>query len=365
MQHIILPIIYNLNRWRKIKPKLAVLADAHHESCPDCMIPVKNALARSGYKIVEIYFDVANIGGFAGFRRMAEFMGVYAEADILFICDYFLPVSACKKKKGTKVVQLWHGAGAFKKFGFDCTEDISDQYRGNPHRNYDLVTVSGDLCVGPFKSAMGITADGECRVLPIGMSQTDKYFDRYFISACRDKFRFTYPDAVGKKIILWAPTFRGNAGESRLCGEEYIDALIERCNHNSEYYVIKSYHPHLRRARQDMSTDELMVCADVLITDYSSVFFDYLLLDRPIIFFAPDYSKYKRDRGFYLDYDSLPGYIIRGCHSEDVLVKAITNCFAKDENKAMRESFRAGYMNGCDGAATERIINYVKGNKAL
>ena len=98
------------------------------------------------------------------------------------------------------------------------------------------------------------------------------------------------------------PTFRGNAGKKKgsveaAPGEAYINLLMN----DDRYYVIKSLHPHMHR-QNAMSTNELLCCADVLITDYSSVFFEFLLMDKPIIFFAPDYDIYSQSRGFYLDY---------------------------------------------------------------
>ena len=66
-----------------------------------------------------------------------NFMQVYAQAEYVFINSYFLPVSSCRKRKETTVVQLWHSGGLMKKMGYDTTEDIPKYYKGNPTANYD------------------------------------------------------------------------------------------------------------------------------------------------------------------------------------------------------------------------------------
>lgn len=366
MQHVALPFVYNLNRWRRIEEKKVVFADAHHDKCPEHMELLKKRFMREGFYVDEVYFDVNAPGRWKAFRKMLHFMRLYTQAGVVVICDYFLPVSACRKKKNTTVIQLWHGSGAFKKFGFDSDFDISDDYHGNPHKNYDLVTVSGEACVAPFSTAMGVRQGGSCRVLPLGMSITDKFFDGEYIAGCHDKFKAVYPEAAGKKVVLWAPTFRGNAHTAGLCGESFIDSLISRYNDGGDIFVIKSLHPHIttKEAAAQMSTHELMACADVLITDYSSIFFDYILFDRPIIFFAPDYLEYNRDRGFYLDYEGLPGIIIKEA-SQELLTRAVLRCSVEDDMSSARAEFRRSYMGGCDGKATERIMDYVKGKLAL
>ena len=117
-----------------------------------------------------------------------------------------------------------------------------------------------------------------------------------------------------------------------------------------------------------MSSSELLVCADVLITDYSSIFFEYLLLDRPIVFFVPDYEDYARDRGFYLDFDSLPGHIVKN-NNIDEAVRILYNAIGGDKQekdaanesqmRVLRQKFREQYMSACDGHATERIVKEI------
>lgn len=352
-QHIIFPFIYFINRWRKTDERLVIFADAHHDFCPPHMRELHELLEKENYSLYDCFFDVAKLTSFDGIKRMIGFMRLYPRAAYVVVCDNFLPVSSCNKKKKTKVIQLWHGCGAFKKFGFDAAEDIPLFYHGNVYKNYDIVTVSGDECIKYFSSAMHA---GDGIVQAIGVSHTDRLYDSAYIETCKSKLRYLYPDAYGKKVVLWAPTFRGNAACTFVCGENYIDKLSMDAD-LSEAYIIKSLHPHLMHQESGndirMTTDELIACADVLITDYSSVFFEYLLVDKPIIFFAPDYKEY--ERGFYLDYDELPGYVVKGENLKSTLVSVLK----RDTMINVRKAYREKYMNACDGNATERIISSV------
>lgn len=369
-QHIIFPLVYNLNRLKTVDTRLVVFADAHSEKCPPHMKPIVDALMGSGLDVREYFFNLADIGAFAGMKKMIAFMKLYAQSGCVVICNNFLPVSSCKKRQETRVIQLWHGCGAFKRFGWDAYDDIPEGYRGNVYKNYNLVTVSGEICVPFFESAMRLEK-GIVRAL--GCCITDRFFDRDYQEACRAKFKYFHPDAAGKRVVLWAPTFRGNAGAAFVAGEQYIDKLVFE---HKDIYCIKTMSPMVSKNKtllgngsdgiyassDEMNSDELLVCADVLITDYSSIFFEYLLLDRPIIFFAPDYDDYSKQRGFYLDYDKLPGQIIKEKNIDEAADCLYNAIVADDKTMSLRHEFKETYMSACDGHATERIIAEIKKN---
>ena len=363
-QHVLFPLVYRLNSFKPVHKNKIILADAHHEKCPQHMKQVRDALSNSGFDVQEFLFDLRKLSVFSGMKKMLGFMKLYAVSGCVIICNNFLPVAACKKRKETRVIQLWHGCGAFKKFGYDASDDIPKGYRGNVYKNYDLVTVSGEYCVSFFQSAMRL---GKEIVKPLGCCMTDRLFDREYLNLCRTKFKHIHPDAEGKRIVLWAPTFRGNAGDAYVVGEQYIDRLADL--YKNELYIIKSLHPMSEGCLASfMSSSELLVCADVLITDYSSIFFEYLLLDRPIVFFVPDYEDYARDRGFYLDFDSLPGHIVKN-NNIDEAVRILYNAIGGDKQekdaanesqmRVLRQKFREQYMSACDGHATERIVKEI------
>ncbi len=358
IQHIVYPFIYFINKWKKVDPNLVMLADSHHETCPPHMQEIKRKLIEEKYEVREFFRDVNKLGSLKSFISLAGFMSIYPKCGTVIICDNFLPVASCKKKKKTKVIQLWHGCGAFKKFGYDAVDDIPKGYKGNVYKNYDLVTVSGQECVPFFESAM----KQEGIVKALGVCHTDRFFDEDYIAKCKERFIRMYPHAEGKKVALWAPTFRGNASAGVLFGEEVIDALSV-LDEFSEYYFVKSIHPHLKNKEHritesgTMGTDQLICCADILITDYSSVFFETLITDIPVVFFAPDYEVYVTERGFYLDYETLPGIIAK---NKDELITALKT-ENKDKYKEKKKMFFEKYMSACDGKSCERVTEFIAG----
>ena len=383
VQNLVLPVCYNLQRCRKTDPKLVVFADAHHDSRPAAMELLYHRLKKDGsWKIIEHYLDYGQAGAAGVAKPSVRFMGLYARAVFVVICDNFLPASSCRKKKETKLIQLWHACGCYKKFGYDAKDDIPENYHGaNVYRNADLVTVSGKAAAGPFSSAMRLP---ESCVQPLGVSRTDLYRSKTWILRCEERFYSQYPQAKGKKVVLWAPTFRGNAG-----APESINVDLGQLQNDlgEEYLVLARLHPHMMRSAQHdasvsgkngpagsghgtedtvegqvlcpIPTEELYPVTDVLIADYSSLIYEYLLFGKPVVLYCPDLETYRRRRGFYMDISSIPGEIIvQG--GEKALATVVRK--ARTEPGKM-EDFLDRYMGACDGHATGRIIEWMDRNR--
>lgn len=377
-QNCVLPFYYGLCRRGRIDSGLVVFADAHHNSRPGNMDALyayltgetehrerketKEAGLQGGFRVVELYLDYQNASFGAVLRHMLRFMKWYARAGYVVICDNFLPAASCRKRKETRVIQLWHACGAYKKFGYDTEDDIPKNYHGNVFRNIDLVTVSAASCVRPFASAMRLP---ESCVRPIGVCRTDVYFRRDWQEDCRREFYQAYPQARGKKIALWAPTFRGKAGEPELLEldlKRLQDALGE------DWLVLTRVHPHMMKkyGKDNCSivTERLFPVTDVLIGDYSSLIFEYLLFGKPLILYVPDLERYKEQRGFYLELEEIPALLVR---REEELPAAIARAAARhmdgEEEEEKRKTFMERYMSGCDGHATERVAAYMEGER--
>ncbi len=350
-------------------------------------------LKKSGkYRIIEHYLDYAAAGAGAVARHSMSFMKLYAEAGYVVICDNFLPVASCDKRKETKVIQLWHACGCYKKFGYDAKDDIPEDYHGaNVYRNADLVTVSGEAAVKPFASAMRLP---ETCVKAIGVSRTDLYFKEVWKEQCREQFYEQYPEARGRKVVLWAPTFRGNAGMPEL---KPLDLKKLQQRLGNEYFVLASLHPHMRktwtmdsdtagnsarkqdiesssepgkgqetdqRSGQDyissLSTEELYPVVDVMIADYSSLIYEYLLFRKPLVLYVPDLREYRIRRGFYMDIEKIPGKIVM---KEEELARSIRSAGKSGDyaqNNTGIEEFLSTYMGACDGQATSRIMEWME-----
>ena len=221
------------------------------------------------------------------------------------------------KPTNVKVLQVWHACGAVKKFG----NQIKRQY---PVRNYDYVLCNAEYWKEPYSQAFGVNTN---QVLVTGMPRIDTLLNRNE----RDEFFLKYPELKDKKLCLYAPTFRGNI----IDGFKIQSFDFTKVNMNKE----------------DLYT--LMQVSDCLISDYSSVIFDYSLLNKPMISYIPDVKEYKHNIGLNIDFDDFPGPV---CTDEDQLVKALE---FKDYDYDKLSYFQIKYMVYTDGKNTSRVIDTI------
>ncbi len=353
-QNGILPICYWFHSRGKINEKLVVFADAHHDSIPYSMEDIYEQVKKLDVQIVVCCTNYKTNSALYIFRSMIRFMRIYGKAKYVFICDNYLPVASCNKRKETEVIQLWHAGGVLKKFAYDTERDIPKYYKGHVYKNYTLVTVSAECCREVYISAMRTPPEN---VKATGLSRTDRYFRDDYIRQCKEEFYEAYPEAMGKKIILWAPTFRGNAANPQMVGLEDMQSLQQELG--EDWYVLIKVHPHIDNIEKlsncEIQTERLLPVIDVLISDYSSVIYDYILLDKPLVLYVPDLQYYVDNRQLYIDFDEMPGMIVKE-YSE--LAKNVTVEYS-NYNKEKMKIFRENYMQACDGHATERILKTI------
>lgn len=353
-QNVLLPCIYAF--WRIVyrnKPHDKIIfADAHHSEIPVSMDYIHRMLADKGYELTDCFYDFGRLSLWRVAQVSIGFMKLYAQAKVVFICDNFLPVSSCRKNPDTKVVQLLHSCGLFKKMGYDTTDDIPAGYIGKVYGNYDLVTVSAQACIAPLTKAMHLK-DGVVKA--IGVSRTDRYFSEQWRQNCIDRFYKRYPQAKGKKIILWAPTFRGNAANPYQVGIEPIDELESRLD--ADCYLIRKVHPHVdaryHYSNCDIPTEEILPVVDLLISDYSSVTNEFMAFGKPYVLFAPDLTVYEKQRGFYVEYDKLTPYVAK---TGEQLYSCVLRALSDSEPKWV-EDRRKYHLGACDGHSTQRILD--------
>lgn len=360
LQNGVLPFVYFCFCHAPVRKGSVIFADAHHEQMPFSMRrmyeAVKQKEADGQYRTELFICDFAKLSFVSLFFYLLRFMKQYATAEYVFLCDYYLPAASCRRRKETKVVQLWHSCGLMKKIAYDTGQDIPENYKGDMFGNYSYLTLSAKICVPVHARALRLDP---ARIHATGVSRTDYYFDKTWNDQCRARFYEQYPQAAGKKIVLWAPTFRGNAAKPGLAGLSEIQKMAEELG--DEYYVIIKAHPHIDAHGQvsncTILTEELLPAADVLVTDYSSVLFDYLLYEKAAVLFAPDLKEYEDGRGFYLDYGKIP-FPHAGTYRE--LVDAVRSGEKwHDSHRREISEFRREYVGACDGAATQRILELI------
>ena len=143
------------------------------------------------------------------------------------------------------------------------------------------------------------------------MPRTDFFFDAAAMEEARERVRAAHPALAGRRVVLYAPTFRGRGERKR--GAPGLDAPGLRAALPPDHVLVLKTHPNLDRAATPTSgydivadptaeINDLLVVADILVTDYSSSVVEFALLRRPIVLLVPDLDEYARDPGLYLDY---------------------------------------------------------------
>lgn len=284
----------------------------------------------------------------------------FATSKVIIVDDYARYLRLFPMKPEQRVIQLWHACGAFKKFGIHGT-NLSMREEKATHMQYNLVCVSAENIRQIYASAFDIDV---AKVSALGVPRTDMYFDQTVIKHKQDEILEKYPKWKGKRIILYAPTFRDkNAKRSEFKPDIDFDDLSRRLGDNTVFIIaphrfmtekiLSKTYPNIQEIR-DISTGDLMFVSDLMVTDYSSVIFEYALLNKPIVFYCYDKAIY--NRGFYLDYDhDLPGEIFEDYESFAGYLEHPEKQIVTEKHQKFIEK----YMSACDGHSTERIAGII------
>ncbi len=250
------------------------------------------------------------------------------------------------------------------------------------HSNYSKVYVSGENVVPYYAEAFGME---ESKIYPLGVPRTDFFFDFDRVREANEKFYVEYPEMINKKVLLYAPTFRGSSHAPdnfscpidigilrKILGDEYALIIHLHNNPSSPLYEKKKNHGLKKKIKtllfcidekyidEKYTIEELMVVADILITDYSSIIFDYSLLERPIIFYANDLQAYLQERDFYFEYRNfIPGPLF---DETTTLGDWILN--EKYDLTKITE-FKRSFFDYLDGSSAKRIVDHIHGKDAV
>jgi teichoic acid ribitol-phosphate primase len=247
-------------------------------------------------------------GKLAYLVRLVRGMYHLQTARLFVIDNAYLPVHVAPHRATTTVVQVWHAAGALKRFGLDTAIPLAEPERTFLHRYYDAVVVGGEWTRGPYAAALRTPIE---RVIALGSPRTDFFFDEAALAAARARVLRAYPELAGRRVVLYAPTFRGRGEKKR--SAPGMDAPRLRAALPADHALVLKTHPNLdpeatATAGYDVVADptgdinDLLALADILITDYSSSIVEFALLGRPIILLVGDLAQYEVDPGLYLDY---------------------------------------------------------------
>ena len=198
-------------------------------------------------------------------------------------------------------------------------------------------------------------------MLPLGIPRTDALFSKACRLAYRNELLEKYPELQGKYVILYTPTFRGNIIKGLRHVDLDLSSLIEKLP--DHYAVMYKMHPLLRDVDlgsgerilnvTDEELNHLYTVADCLITDYSSILFDFSIMEKKVILYTPDLAEYGETLGFNIDLKSIPFPV---CQTAESLTKEL--CI-KDYDKKSIKAFKDMYFMYQDGESTKRVSSFI------
>ena len=304
-------------------------------------------------------------GGHSSRASWLRTVTLFAKADVILLDDYAPMLAWMKLNKGTKLIQLWHAGVGFKSVGLCRFGSNGSPLLDNAHRQYDYAVVGSTALKKIYAEVFGIEEEA---LLPFGLARIDKVIDKEENKKKEEAFYAEHPELKGRKLILFAPTFRGVGALTASYPYDRLDMkrIYDMCG--DEYVFIFKMHPFIKEKPAippeysdriiDLSgigdINDMLPVIDILITDYSSVIYEFSLFRRPMIFFAYDRESYSAIRGFQSDYDDFaPGKI---CTSFDEVEKTIKN---KDFQLEKVDRFVSENFDYLDSGATDRFIDWM------
>ena len=270
-----------------------------------------------------------------------------ARAGTIMMDNEFMPMAYTPISPKAKVVQLWHGTGSIKKFGLDSEEGTVANLARRANRRITHLIVNSELTKKQYAGAFEVPEE---RIYVLGLPRTDLILNLEEMEKKRQDFYQEYPELEGKRCVLYAPTFRDEEADKPVLALD-----LERLQRvmQPEDVLLLRLHPYVAanfslpesvadgcvlNMSDYQGVTTLMAVSHCLITDYSSIIFEYCLFGRPMLFYAYDLEKFRHEgRGFYEEYESyVPGPVakdqqeLESCWKEGFGWETDTGKFCRD-----------------------------------
>lgn len=297
-----------------------------------------------------------------GFVGLIEEM---ARADLILVDDYFAVLEFLDMDPATRVIQVWHAGSGFKSVGYSRFGKFGSPGLLSAHRKYTYAITGAEALKHVYAEVFGIEEDA---VVPTGLPRIDAFLDPSRQAAMREHLLEAYPILRGKRVIMFAPTFRGRGVRDAHYDYSRIDfdALYDLCGDDTVvafrmHHFVREPVP-IRPEHADRFVDvggypngnDLLLVTDILVTDYSSIVYEYSLLRRPMVFYAYDMETYSAVRGFHRPYaDTAPGKV---CQTFECLLESIRN---EDFEIEKVDRFRKENFDHIDTNSADRVIDWL------
>lgn len=327
---------------------------------------IKERKINKKYNISYSFFKTLELPKIKVVLNYLKLIWKISKQELIFIDDYSPIFKFINLSKKTKLVQLWHAGVGFKSVGYSRFGFQGPHPYESCHRKYDYAVVGGKALVPVYEEVFGIESK---KILPYGLPRLDDFLNSDKIKEVKEKLYQEYPIFIEKKVILFAPTFRGAGQKVASYPYEKINLkeMFELCKKENAVFVIKM-HPFIRKKIDipeefrkyiiDLSNytdiNELFYITDILITDYSSSIYDFSLLNKPIIFYTFDLENYEIINKVHRPIrEYAPGKI---CTKFEEVIKAIED---KDFEIEKLQKFREENFSAQNKKASDLIIDNI------
>lgn len=290
-----------------------------------------------------------------------------ATSKYVVVDNYFGFLAATSFKADVQCIQLWHAAGAIKTFGLK--DKFITNRKKSAHKRflkvYDKfhkVVVGSDVMANIFMEAFNLSEEN---ILHTGIPRTDLFYDTQYQTEVKKRLQDRYNSFEGKKVILYAPTFRDESLDSFHLNLD-LDYMYEKLSH--QFILIIKLHPAIHKTIDfekkysgfvlDFSTyndvNEILLVTDYLISDYSSIPFEFAILEKPMIFYPYDLEQYISNKGVWGQYDKIvPGPVV--FTTEDIVKLIIDDQFDMEEIR----QFSREWNKYSTGHSSRNLVDYL------
>jgi len=279
------------------------------------------------------------------------------------------------KRSGQIYLNTWHGT-PLKRMGYDMPNGALDS--ANTLRNFIvadfLLSQNSFMTEQMYEKAYKLRGVFRGVVIEAGYPRVDRQFmSEAEIAQARSQLASDGIEPGTRAVILFAPTWKGtdfsspadDAGvllaQAQALQEEVGPSFLVLLKTHQVVHRFATDRPELRKilVSNDMPTNVILGLTDILVTDYSSIFFDFLALGRPLVFFTPDDVGYSASRGLYFALDELPGPVARTVSEAGDAIRLLTSADGDENYRARASDWKGRFAPHDDGVAAHRIVDVV------
>lgn len=369
--YLLFALVFDISRIFNLNKKKIVLYNGQYKGLSGNLLEIKNEIESRRNDVSIYYFEKNKMFSKTKEHRIKGLLTFFfvfpfhlATAHQVFLNDNFIPLTYCMISKKAQFIQMWHGAGAFKKFGLSTERDRKVKGRvEKANRKITHLFVTSKQVIPYYEWSFAIPRR---KIYATGVPVTDIYFDEDRISEGKRNFYKEYPNLEGRKFILITPTIRKSQKENMEILSRYPFERMHKVLGDSWIFLIKM-HPKMRDITMPLNEycinvtnyqqiTDLFFVSELLIADYSSTVVEYALLNKPIILYAYDLLYY--DRGFFRDYREHPaGQIVE---TEEELLEAVKH---PRDNESERQEFLKQHYDFFDDRSIERVLQVLEETK--